>query len=206
VVFVVCCGAAAAAAAAASAAATAVVASNILLVFRHWFIESAMQCWYWEPVDMLRKLSLTGLLQLVQRGSAFQVMLGCSISCVFAIMQQRVLPYARAEANALKTLVEGEIFLTFLITFILRTESINTEYFGPSFYGSLLIVSLLLVVLGSVGIVAKQACRKRQFGTRLLEGIEFENVTTTGGGGNLHEMPSIVSMQHATTASPPSRP
>ena len=35
-------------------------------------------CWYYEPLDMLRKLALTGLLQFVHRGTATQVF--CHVS------------------------------------------------------------------------------------------------------------------------------
>jgi len=37
-------------------------------------------CVMFEPIDMLRKLALSGLLQFVRRGTAFQVFCGCVLS------------------------------------------------------------------------------------------------------------------------------
>ena len=77
------------------------------------------ECWYFEPLDMLRKLSLSGLLQLVERGTATQVLVGCCIAfCSFGV-HVRLLPYRDPEANVLKVCAEAVLFLTFLISFIL---------------------------------------------------------------------------------------
>jgi Ca2+/H+ antiporter len=150
---------------------------------------------------MLRKLFLTGLLQLVDRGSAFQVMMGCSVSFIFASLQHRVQPYVKPEANTLKSLVEGQIFLTFLISFIIRTQNINVERFGPEFFGAVLVVSLGMVILAAAVLVAKQVHHKRSFEARLLEGIEFETVTATGGSGTMTELPSIITAHESVDTS-----
>ena len=50
---------------------------------------------------MLRKLSLTGLLQFVQRGTATQVFCGCALAFVSSGLQPRLLPYREPEANVL---------------------------------------------------------------------------------------------------------
>ena len=77
-------------------------------------------CFWFEPVDMLRKLVLSGLLQFVRRGSAEQVLVGCTLAFASFGLQQRVQPYCEPEANTLKALVDAQIFVTFLISFILR--------------------------------------------------------------------------------------
>merc|ERR1712159_560030 len=74
----------------------------------------------WEPLDMLRKLALSGLLQFFGRGTAFQVLCGCILSFGSCITQVWVWPYVEPEANILKAMVEMQIFATFLISFILR--------------------------------------------------------------------------------------
>ena len=136
------------------------------------------ECFWFEPLDMLRKLALTGLLQLVERGSAFQVLLGCTLSFMAFGLQQRLQPYAEPEENLLKALVEGQIFLTFLVSFILRVivRVGSYERFGAEDYGWVIVVSLGSLLLISVGMVAKLSHRKRKFGNRLRSGIaaEFE--------------------------------
>ena len=86
---------------------------------------------------MLRKLALTGLLQFVQRGTATQVFCGCALAFVSSGLQLRLLPYREPEANVLKTLVDGQLFLTFLMSFILRVlpHIDSSEPFGKELYG-----------------------------------------------------------------------
>jgi Leucine-rich repeat (LRR) protein len=50
------------------------------------------ECFWFEPVDMLRKLILSGLLQFVRRGSAEQVLVGCTLAFASFGLQQRVQP------------------------------------------------------------------------------------------------------------------
>eukprot|EP01046_Picozoa_sp_COSAG06_P049430 COSAG06_NODE_7608_length_2443_cov_1.659983_3_plen_416_part_01 len=51
------------------------------------------ECFWFEPVDMLRKLSLSGLLQFVHRGTAAQCFCGCAISFASFGVQQWLRPY-----------------------------------------------------------------------------------------------------------------
>ena len=95
---------------------------------------------------MLRKLALTGLLQFVQRGTATQVFCGCALAFVSSGMQLRLLPYREPEANVLKTLVDGQLFLTFLLSFLLRVlprlQLTTYEPLGAEFYGWTLLLSV----------------------------------------------------------------
>ena len=133
------------------------------------------ECFWFEPVDMLRKLALTSLLQLVDRGSAFQAFLGCILSFATFGLQQRVQPYRDREANILKGLVEAQIFLTFLIGFILQViqhVDSSVEPFGAGFYGYVLITSLAAVLMAAAGLVVKHVRRLRRFGASLLSNVD----------------------------------
>ena len=114
---------------------------------------------------MLRKLSLSGLLQFVERGTATQVLVGCCIAfCSFGV-HVRLLPYREPEANVLKVCAEVVLFLTFLISFILRVlpriemyEPVNAQSYGYVLLGAFLSFAALFV-----GLVARQAYRRRRF-------------------------------------------
>jgi hypothetical protein len=99
---------------------------------------------FWEPLDMLRKLALSGLLQFVDRGTAFQVFCGCMLSFGSCAVQIQVAPYAEPASNLLKTLVEAQIFITFLISFILRVlpSIAAAEPLEAVAYGWVLVLSL----------------------------------------------------------------
>jgi Leucine-rich repeat (LRR) protein len=142
------------------------------------------ECFWFEPIDMVRKLFLTGLLQFVQRGSAEQVLVGCVLAfCSFGL-QQRVQPYRESEANALKALVDTQIFLSFLICFILRVlpQVDSFEAVGADTYGDIFVTSLAIVVASAIGFVAKQVHRRKRFRHGLMTAAtaQFElDVATT---------------------------
>jgi hypothetical protein len=117
---------------------------------------------------MLRKLALTGLLQIVQRGTATQVFCGCALAFVYSGLQQRLLPYREPEANVLKLLVDGQLFLTFLLSFLLRVlprlELTTYEPLGTDFYGWLLLLSVVGLLVAAVVLTVRKV-RRVGFGT-----------------------------------------
>ena len=64
------------------------------------------ECFWFEPIDMLRKLSLSALLQFCNRGTAAQVFCGSAIAFVSFGVQIRLEPYREPESNTLKAFVE----------------------------------------------------------------------------------------------------
>ena len=116
-----------------------------------------------QPLDMLRKLALTGLLQFVQRGTATQVFCGCALAFVSSGLQLRLLPYREPEANVLKTLVDGQLFLTFLLSFLLRVlprlQLTTYEPLGAEFYGWTLLLSVGGLLVAAVVLTVRKARR-----------------------------------------------
>lgn len=120
--------------------------------------------WY-EPVDIVRKLALSGLLDFVQEGSAEQVFCGCGLAFISFGGQLALRPYKQPQANFLKALVDAQIFLTFLISFILRVmpHIDSTEPTDDEFYAGLLIASMLLLCMVAVVLTLYQVRRKHLF-------------------------------------------
>ena len=116
-----------------------------------------------EPVDMIRKLALTGLLQFVQRGTATQVFCGCALAFLSSGLQVHFHPYREAEANVLKTLVDAQIFLTFLLSFLLRVlprlELQAYEPLSAEFYGWVLLLSVVGLLVAAAGLTARRLRR-----------------------------------------------
>jgi uncharacterized protein (DUF983 family) len=128
-------------------------------------------CWYWEPLDMLRKLALSGLLQFVQRGTAAQVLVGCVLAFGAFGVHVRLLPYRDAEANLLKACAEMLIFLVFLLSLILRVLPRIEIYEPIGFrgYGYVLLCSVGAFMAVLIGLVTKQFYRHRHFQMGLEE-------------------------------------
>ena len=128
------------------------------------------ECFWFEPVDLLRKLALSGLLQFVHRGTASQCFVGSVISFLSFGLQQWLRPYREHESNVLKALVDTQLFLTFLISFILRVlPAINTdEPVHKEFYGWLLVSTMVLLVACAFGLTFAQVRRRHLFKVSLL--------------------------------------
>jgi hypothetical protein len=140
------------------------------------------KCFWFEPVDMIRKLALTGLLQLVNRGSAQQVLIGCGLAFLCFGLQLVVQPYREVEDNVLKALVEVQIFLTFQISFILRVfpQIASFETTGAVTYGYILVGSLVAFLVTAVVLVANRLIRSRkQFASEAVW-LELSSVNIPG--------------------------
>eukprot|EP01044_Picomonas_judraskeda_P008206 COSAG03_NODE_923_length_5297_cov_3.031358_2_plen_1443_part_00 len=130
-------------------------------------------CWWFEPVDLLRKLALSGLLQFVHRGTAAQCFCGSAIAFASFGMQQHLWPYREPESNTLKALVDTQLFLAFLVSFILRVFDVpgflGSEPFSAEMYGLLLLCSMVLLLIAAVALTAMQIVRRQKFRARLLD-------------------------------------
>ena len=143
------------------------------------------QCWYFEPVDMLRKLALSGLLQFIERGTAAQVFVGCGIAFFSFGVHVRLLPYLQSDSNVLKLAAEALIFMTFLISFVLRVlprietfEPLNAKSYDYVLLGAFAAFAALFV-----GLVARQVYRHRRFqqGFTAFVGSAFSGEHGEGG-------------------------
>jgi hypothetical protein len=140
------------------------------------------ECWWYEPVDMMRKLSLSGLLQFAERGTATQVLLGCCLAFFSFGLQIRLLPYRQLEANILKTTADLVLFLTFLISFILRVIPRVGAYEPVTDiqFGWFLVACYVCFVVVGIGLTMKQTLARRRFGFNLSQ---FVSTTFESGIG-----------------------
>eukprot|EP01045_Picozoa_sp_COSAG04_P005830 COSAG04_NODE_276_length_18405_cov_14.052278_6_plen_591_part_00 len=120
------------------------------------------QYYYWEGVDMLRKLALVGMLVVVGRGSAAQLFLAVCLSCTALMLQVTLQPYKHWEDNVFKALVEVHIFLVMAVSLVLKflnTSAVgDQEALSTTFYDWILVASFVAAV--PVGFVCT-VCAKR---------------------------------------------
>ena len=86
------------------------------------------ELFYFEIVDWVRKMLLCGMLMFVDRGSFMQIFIGTVLSVGFLILQVSLQPYKSAEHNALKTMGEVTILLTFLCSFQLQAGGAPEQF------------------------------------------------------------------------------
>eukprot|EP01043_Picozoa_sp_COSAG02_P043014 COSAG02_NODE_3709_length_6347_cov_2.619558_1_plen_1235_part_00 len=141
------------------------------------------ECFWFEPVDMLRKLALSGLLQFVHRGTATQCFCGSMIAFASFGAQLWLRPYREPESNVLKALVDTQLFLTFLISFILRVlpDIDSAEPVHKEFYGWLLLSTMIALLGAAFGLTLAQVRRRQRFKGGLLLFDEGQMGTLTRG-------------------------
>jgi hypothetical protein len=109
--------------------------------------------YYYEPFDWLRKMLLGGLLMLLHRGSVLQVFCGTCVSFGFGMLHVSLRPYRKAPTNALKACIEFQIFLTLLISILLRfTDKLtlqNEKSVQRGGYEIVLLLSFAVLVPGA---------------------------------------------------------
>lgn len=105
---------------------------------------------WWELVEVVKKLTFTGFLALVDPGSFTQMYLAVVCSLTVLVVQLLVVPYRRRTDNMLATLSEVALAFTLLGTLGLDTS----QYFPSPLVESNTIVAILIVAALIVIIAA----------------------------------------------------
>ena len=137
--------------------------------------------YYWEGVDMVRKLLLVGMLVIAGRGSAAQLFLAVLVSCLSLSLQLVLQPYKHWEDNVFKVLVEVHIFLVVTVSLVIKFLSSETtddqEVLDSTFYDWILVASFVAgVPLGFVwAVCAKRSMMRASLRERTVVGDDEES-------------------------------
>eukprot|EP01048_Picozoa_sp_COSAG05_P005948 COSAG05_NODE_368_length_10734_cov_4.853315_3_plen_1041_part_00 len=100
---------------------------------------------YWESLDMIRKLSLVGVVVLVGRGSVAQIAFGSMSSFLFFALHVKVWPLKSYEDNLFRMAAELHVFWVITIAFVLKSD-LKHESLKLQFYDTILIISFVLCI------------------------------------------------------------
>lgn len=67
------------------------------------------EAWFSEPLDLIRKLLLSGAIMFIKPGSILQCNASILISVVFTLLHATVWPYPHIGANILKLITELQV-------------------------------------------------------------------------------------------------
>jgi Ca2+-binding EF-hand superfamily protein len=131
---------------------------------------------YWESVDMLRKLSLVGLVLPVGRGSAAQINCALMLSFFFFALQCSVAPYKIAHDNTYRAATELHIFIVIIVAMTLRKVDLSREVLQFSFYNlfmfytfmALVPLAFLVCVLAKLRFVKRVSQQHKNYGRNML--------------------------------------
>ena len=132
--------------------------------------------WYWEVVELLRKLLLSGILSLVNRGSIAQATFGTMISFVFFALHVRLLPYRSSALNNTKAVSELQLFVVLLTSVILQAHNVGfaAEVVQVDDYGTIQAAAIVLIIPVTVFLVVRTLAKLRAQDTTKA-GMEVEN-------------------------------
>ena len=107
-------------------------------------------------MELARKLALSGLIGLFQRGSVLQTVCATVISFFFFAIAFRERPFEEDKLNMVKIYSEFQIFGILLLCIIIQTRSVGfaAEMVGLNEYGKAQVVLTLSVIPISIWAVA----------------------------------------------------
>jgi hypothetical protein len=111
--------------------------------------------WYWEIIEMLRKVFLCGGLITIAAGTSFQIVVALLVQFFYILLIERVMPYKHFHDDVVQLIGSIQLFLTLMAGLMLRVLEHNTnEGIDPAEKENL---GILLIVLNSVIFIAS-AC------------------------------------------------
>lgn len=78
--------------------------------------------WYWEVVETVYRLLLTGVLVVIAHGSAVQIIVGVAVSLTFLKLCDNYNPYIDEKVQTLKEVSQWQIFAVFFIALLLAAD------------------------------------------------------------------------------------
>ena len=104
------------------------------------------KCWYWESVELLRKLALTSILALVSPGSAGQVVTGCMVALFALLANIKLKPFASANMNLVNAAAQLNLFLYLQVALLLKVnlDGDNSAQFYTGVVAALMLLPMAL--------------------------------------------------------------
>ncbi len=126
-------------------------------IYKHYIPE----CYYYDIVDLFRRLLLTGGLIMMGEESVAQIFLGIVICALWMSLLIHKKPYDAAWDNIIAIILSAHLLLTLVSGMALKLYALTPEqdeYQREGFGVVLMTVSVICIVLGLASIVAGTPC------------------------------------------------
>ena len=110
------------------------------------FATYSCQCWYWETVELVRKLLLTSILALIAPGSAGQVVVGFLLAFIMLMANLRIRPFAEEGLNTINAIAQLNLCAFLFVALLLKVDvdGQSGSGFFTAIVGALSIVPIAL--------------------------------------------------------------
>eukprot|EP01043_Picozoa_sp_COSAG02_P069623 COSAG02_NODE_12005_length_1614_cov_57.281961_1_plen_419_part_00 len=148
------------------------------------------QAYYYECVDLLRKMCMSGVLTLIATNTVFQAFVSVVFSLIFLGIQIRLWPYNQTSANVLRIFTDIEVFLVTLVGLILRIapeelakDTVRSPFqWTGTLYGDLLWVMLVTTLFPIIfACLYRSNIEKAQITLQKLARVVTDDDAATGG-------------------------
>lgn len=99
------------------------------------------QFWWWEILETIQRLLLTGVLILIAQGSAIQIVIGALLTLSFLYLYARYEPFQDEFVLSIKIVSYWQIFFVFWIALLIKAEFNSIK---SSLLGVLLLISVFI--------------------------------------------------------------
>jgi len=119
---------------------------------------------YFESVDMIRKMTLVGVVVLAGRGSVAQIAFGSVMSFLFFSLHVKIWPMKSHEDNMFRMAAELHVFWVITVAFVLKSD-LTREIVKAEFYDWVLVISFAICIpIGFVVTVLSKLYRAQSAG------------------------------------------
>jgi hypothetical protein len=113
--------------------------------------------WFWELVVCFNRLTLTGGLVLLARGSAFQTFCGMIVSFFMTLIQSHTQPFDSIDENRMSNVTNYQVLTCMSVAFLIKLDASFTEGMKGQVVGMSLAVTTIGVVVYATGVTSKLA-------------------------------------------------
>jgi hypothetical protein len=108
------------------------------------------QFWWWEEVEMVRKLVLTGIIVFIKPDTPLQMAAGCMLSLLMIIINANFKPYLEEEDDLIQLTCSVAIFTSYFSGFMLCFQKYEIEGYdvGENFGLMMVFINLIPVFVG----------------------------------------------------------
>ena len=103
------------------------------------------RCWYWESVELVRKLILTSILALISPGSAGQVVVGTLVAFFALLGNLRLRPFSEKSLNFVNAVAQMNLFFFLFVALLLKVNLDGDQ--SASFFTAIVSVMTIVPVL-----------------------------------------------------------
>eukprot|EP00944_MAST-04C_sp_MAST-4C-sp1_P003150 g3150.t1 len=101
-------------------------AKRVFELYGSFYSQYQENYWYWEIVEMIRKVFLCGGLLTIAAGTSFQIVVAIIVQFFYILMIERAMPYAHFRDDVVQLIGSIQLFFTLIAGLVLKLLEHNT--------------------------------------------------------------------------------